>query len=158
MKRILVFSDSHDRLALCEKTIKNVPCDLILHAGDYARDAQELKKRFPDKELIYVRGNCDIHAYAQDDEIIELDGVRIFLTHGHKYAVKYEDSYRTLTAAARAKDCSVAVFGHTHEAYTDENDGVLLLNPGSARFSYGVIEIENGKPKACVIRDEAWSR
>ena len=73
MKRILVFSDSHDRLALCEKAIKNVPCDLILHAGDYARDAQELKKRFPDRELVYVRGNCDIHAYAQDDEIIVLD-------------------------------------------------------------------------------------
>ena len=156
MKRILVFSDSHDTLALCEKTIRNVPCDLILHAGDYVRDAQELKKRFPDKELIYVRGNCDFRAYAQDDEIVELDGVRIFLTHGHKYAVKYEDSYRTLAAAARAKDCSVAVFGHTHEAYTGENDGVLLLNPGSARFSYGVIEIENGSPRACVIHDDAW--
>ena len=156
MKRILVFSDSHDRLRLCERTIRNIPSDLILHAGDYVRDAQELKRRFPDRELIYVSGNCDLGAYARDEEIIELDGVRIYLVHGHRHRVKYEESYSTLARAAKEMGCRVAVFGHTHVAYTADNDGVLLLNPGSARYSYGVIEIENGKPKVCTVTDETF--
>lgn len=156
MKRILVFSDTHDDLRLAERIIKQIPSDLVLHAGDYVRDAQDLKKQFPDKELIYVRGNCDLHAYAEDEQIIEFDGLRIYLVHGHRHNVKYEDQYTTLTRAARAKGCDIAVFGHTHVAYTANNDGVLLLNPGTARYSYGVIEIENGYPKACTIECESF--
>lgn len=155
MKRILVFSDTHDDLKLCRKTINNIPSDLIIHAGDYVSDAQRLRHEFPDRELLYVKGNCDMFAYAPDQEIVEVGGVRIFVVHGHRYAVKFEDQYRTLARAAREADCRVAVFGHTHISYCRDEEGLLLLNPGSSKYSgsYGVIEIENGEPSACVIHD-----
>lgn len=155
MKRILVFSDTHDDLKLCRKIINNIPSDLIIHAGDYVSDAQRLRQEFRDRELIYVKGNCDMFAHAQDEEVAEVDGVRIFIVHGHRHAVKFEDQYKTLARAAREAGCRAAVFGHTHMAYCRDEDGLLLLNPGSSKYcgSYGVIEIENGEPSACVIHD-----
>ncbi|MBR0366521.1 MAG: metallophosphoesterase [Clostridia bacterium] len=156
MKRILVFSDTHDDIKLCRKIINNIPCDLIIHAGDYVADAQRLRQEFRDKELIYVRGNCDMLAYAPDEEIAEINGVKIFIVHGHRHGVKFEYDYKTLIRAAKDAGCRVAVFGHTHNSYCEDRDGLLLLNPGSARYgrSYGVIEIEDNEPSACVINEE----
>lgn len=156
MKRILVFSDTHGSLKLCRKVIDRIPCDLIIHAGDYANDAQELKKLYKDKEIIYVKGNCDSFSYAPDFEIAELDGVRIYIAHGHKERVKYEYAYDTMVRTAKEHDCTVAVFGHTHTEYAAENDGVYLLNPGSAKYggTYGVIEVEDGKPSVCFIHED----
>ena len=34
-------------------------------------------------------------------------------------------------------DCSVALYGHTHQADVTELGGVLLVNPGSLRFDVG---------------------
>ncbi len=159
MKRILVFSDTHGDVSLCADVIKRIPADMILHAGDYVRDARDLEKMFPDKKIIYVQGNGDFFTNAQPAEIAELDGVRIFLAHGHNHRVKYEHDYHTLARAAKEKNCSIAVFGHTHIEYDGQSEeGVLLLNPGSARFgcTYGVIEIEDGKPHICVIEEPRW--
>lgn len=159
MKRILVFSDTHGDIRLCEDVIKRIPADMILHAGDYVSDARELRKIFPDKNIIYVQGNGDFFTNAPAAEIAQPDGVRIFLVHGHNHRVKYEHDYHTLARAAKEKDCDIAVFGHTHMEYdgTSEN-GVLMLNPGSARYgcTYGVIEIENGEPSICVIKEPRY--
>lgn len=156
MKRILVFSDTHGDIRLCKRIIDRIPCDMILHAGDYVSDAQELRKLYPDKEIIYVKGNCDTFSYAPDDEVTELDGVRIYLAHGHRQRVKYEYDYASMRRAAAEHGCTVAVFGHTHIEYAQEHDGIYLLNPGSARYgeTYGVIEIEDGIPSICFIEDK----
>lgn len=156
MKRILVFSDTHNSIVLCEDVINRIPCDLIFHAGDYTDDAQRLEKKFPNKEIIYVRGNCDVFSHAPDERMIEIDKVRIYLTHGHKHRVKYDSDYGSLAQAAREGGCAVAVFGHTHIAYCERNNGILLLNPGSAKYTgtYGIIEIDDGIPTACTIQDD----
>lgn len=151
--RILVFSDSHGELRRCIQVVESiVGVDMILHAGDHARDAALLSKAFPDIPVHYVRGNCD-GDYAPAERIIEADGKRIFLTHGHLYKVKQEFRYDTLAIQVAAEDCDLGVFGHTHLEYTGENAGVQLLNPGSIREcgTYGVIEIENGVLKTAVL-------
>ena len=156
MKRILVFSDTHGSLKLCKRIIDRIPCDMIIHAGDYVSDAQELKKLYPDKDILYVKGNCDTFSYAPAYEITELDGVRIFIAHGHEQRVKYEHDYASMVRAAKEHNCTAAVFGHTHIEYAEEHDGVYLLNPGSAKYggTYGVIEIDDGKPSICFISEE----
>lgn len=154
MKRILVFSDTHHGVTMCRQIINTIPCDLIIHAGDLVVDARWIEREFPDKEIIYVHGNCDMPADAPGEAIAEIGGVRIFIVHGHRHGVKFEHDYNTLIQAAKTAGCRVAVFGHTHCSYCEDRDGVLLLNPGSARYSYGVIEIEDGKPTACVIEDD----
>ncbi|MGN0182323.1 MAG: metallophosphoesterase family protein [Candidatus Ornithomonoglobus sp.] len=153
MIRILVFSDTHGKIDLCKQAIKNIPCDLILHAGDINRDVRTLIKEFPDKEIHFVQGNNDFYDSVAYDDVVEVGGKRIFLTHGHNYRVKYEADYRTLAAQAKRNNCDMAVFGHTHTEYEGETNGIRLLNPGSARFgkTYGIIEIEGEKIKTCII-------
>lgn len=150
--RILVFSDSHKDIRRAAAVIRNiVGVDMVLHAGDHASDAAELARGFPDIDFRYVCGNCDFSA-APGELIIDADGKKIFLTHGHEYAVKYEYDYRTLLHKAEELGCDCAVFGHTHEGYNDATHGVVLLNPGSIKYgaTYGIIEIENGILKTAV--------
>lgn len=149
--RILVFSDSHRDIESCIRVINNiVGVDMILHAGDHISDAKELCRMFPDIEFEYVPGNCDFSADDQD-VVVEAEGKKIFLTHGHGYSVKYDDTYTELLKKAEALGCDCAVFGHTHKSLCDPRKKVLLLNPGSIKNgTYGVIEIENGVLKAAV--------
>ena len=46
----------------------------------------------------------------------DFGATRFFLTHGHRYGVKY--STEALAAAAGAAGADVALYGHTHVPYT----------------------------------------
>ena len=64
-----------------------------------------------------------------DEREIEVDGIKIFLTHGHRYYVK-----RTLVNLgneALSRECGLALYGHTHRADIADYNGVKLINPGS---------------------------
>lgn len=144
--RILVFSDSHKNISDCEKVIKNtIDVDMILHAGDHSSDAAQLQNLFPDIPIHFVCGNCDFTS-APQERIIDADGHKIFLTHGHNYYVKSEENYSTLKNKAIASGCDCVVFGHTHIPLNDCTGHLTVINPGSIKYTktYGVIEIENG--------------
>lgn len=149
--RILVFSDSHRDIESCIKVINNiVGVDMVLHAGDHISDAKELCKMFPEIAFEYVPGNCDFSS-DDSDVVVEAQGKKIFLTHGHGYSVKYDDTFSELYNKAESLGCDCAVFGHTHQSLCDPRRKVLLLNPGSIKNgTYGVIEIENGVLKAAI--------
>lgn len=149
--RILVFSDSHSDVNSCISVIERIQgVDMILHAGDYLRDALILKKAYPDIPFHCVAGNCDVGA-SNKEEIIEADGKTIFLTHGDLYGVKRE--YTRILYKTQEYDADIAVFGHTHIPYYEKINDVALFNPGSVRYTrtYGVIEIEDGILRACSI-------
>ena len=155
MKRILVFSDSHGDVSFCEKIINKIPSDMIIHAGDYDSDANRLVKKFPDKNIQYVAGNCDFMSNSPQNLIVELDNVKIYLAHGHNERVKEESDKKTLLNAAKNNGCDIAVFGHTHFPFNETEDGIMLINPGSSHYgkSYAIIEIENGQATACLMRE-----
>ena len=150
--RILVFSDSHKDIKGCAEVVQRIiGVDMILHAGDHSSDAAELQKMFPDIPVKYVCGNCDF-TKAPLDLIVEADGKRIFLTHGHGYGVKSEENCTSLRNHAREALCDCVVFGHTHLGFNDGSSRPVLLNPGSIKYSrtFGVIEIENGVLKTAI--------
>ena len=150
--RILVFSDSHKQIDACAMVIERIMgVDMVLHAGDHASDCMELEKMFPDIEFKYVAGNCDF-AVAPSEMTVDAEGKRIFLTHGHGYAVKYDYDYRTIIDKGASENADLVVFGHTHVPVCDFSKTPPILNPGSIKHSgtYGVIEIEEGKLKACI--------
>lgn len=150
--RILVFSDSHKKTDACARVIENIiGVDMILHAGDHAADCMELEKMFPDIEFKYVAGNCDFTS-APQELTFDVCGKRIFLTHGHGYAVKYDSDYYTITNKGVSENADLVVFGHTHVPVCDFSKRPAILNPGSIKHggTYGVIEIEDGKLKACI--------
>ena len=124
--------------------------DMVLHAGDHIADAKELCQRFPQIVFEYVPGNCDFSS-ADTEVVVEADGKRIFLTHGHNYYVKVDENYSALLKRAEELGCDCAVFGHTHRSICELRHNVMLLNPGSIKSgTYGVIEIEKGVLKAAV--------
>lgn len=156
--RILVFSDTHRDIASCIRVIENIiGVDMVLHAGDHISDAREICRQFPNIEFEYVPGNCD---FSSDDTevVIEAEGKKIFLTHGHRYSVKTDENYSLLKERAKSLGCDCAVFGHTHISLADNSGDIALLNPGSIKQSgtYGVIEIENGvlKTAVCTVRTQ----
>ena len=154
MKRILVFSDSHgDVSGMCKVVERIIGVDLIVHCGDYSKDAVFLRKAYPDIPVISVKGNNE-YGFTLDEpsEIIEMDGVKIFVTHGHHEGVK--SGTETVINRAAINDCAVCLFGHTHRALCIKENGVLVLNPGSAKGhggTFGVVEIENSKPSAAIL-------
>ena len=82
----------------------------------------------------------------------ELGGVRFLVTHGHKHDVK-TGLLRLCYAAAEA-GAQVAVFGHTHQALTEQQGNLWLLNPGAASGgnpSYGVVELQSGQVVSCRV-------
>lgn len=120
--------------------------DAVIHLGDYETDAQTLMARWPQLPLYQVCGNCDRGASAPG-QLLELEGVRLFLTHGHLYQVKY--GLLRAELAAREAQADVLLFGHTHRAYCEKKDGLYLLNPGSCGgrgpAGYGVVTLANGR-------------
>ncbi|HOO26436.1 MAG TPA: metallophosphoesterase family protein, partial [Clostridiales bacterium] len=93
-----------------------------------------------EKMLIAVRGNCDLASLLPYNETVELAGKRIYCSHGHWENVKF-GTYG-IREAARAKGADIALYGHTHKARIDYEDGLYLFNPGSVREgSYGVVDI-----------------
>lgn len=152
--RVGVFSDSHgDHEALDELLERMGALDAVCFLGDVARDAEHLKERLaalPNQPQLYaVRGNNDYYSTCTLpwELLIELGGVCIYMTHGHRLV-------SLMNLAYKAQECGaqVALFGHTHKALCETAQGVLLLNPGSAgnfcrggRARASVLEINRGR-------------
>ena len=74
------------------------------------------------------------------------------MTHGHIYHVKLWIG-QAVRAAVEAK-VDILLFGHTHEAFCCQQDGLWVMNPGTIRGGLvptcGVIRLE-GDHTSCEI-------
>jgi putative phosphoesterase len=124
--------------------------DHILHAGDVCDTAllQEMQALAP---VTVVMGNCDPPGVrdwgALDAAQIELGGVLIGMIHDSGSRQRRWERMRDLFPAAR-----VVVFGHSHLPWSEDRDGLLLMNPGSPTWkrqapfpSMGLLWIEDGE-------------
>ena len=154
MKRIIIFSDTHGNINSCVKVLESIGnVDLILHLGDTVADAEDLHACFPQIEMAYVSGNNDFFSHAPSQRVVTVDGVSLFLTHGHEFY-----SQEKIAKQAMKSGCMFALFGHSHVSVYRQEGSVWLLNPGSisrprdGARSYGVIEIAPGYAKGCIIK------
>lgn len=141
--RILVVSDTHrDGYSLQKAILEQPRAEAVIHLGDGEEEACRMKSDFPEKMFLQVRGNCDWGSALPPEGLRTFEGKTIFYTHGNLYNVKY-GTYE-IKSAARAKKADVLLFGHTHEAFTDYEDGLYIMNPGSlngSRGTYGTLDI-----------------
>ncbi|MFZ5652717.1 MAG: metallophosphoesterase family protein [Bacillota bacterium] len=160
--RIGLLSDTHSVLAPAYKAIEAMgEIDLLIHCGDHYRDASKIAASI-NVPVHAVVGNCDSRMDGPAEKLLDLEGVLIYVTHGHRYNVK--SSLLSLYYRALELKASVAVFGHTHVegfGYTrapgcPNSQKLLIINPGSIsdprggdRLSYGILEIEGS-----VVRPE----
>lgn len=158
--KILVLSDSHSALRFMDQCIQKVKPDQVIHLGDIYEDGQAMAETYPHLRFHQVPGNCDLFRCPPGvPEILCYDvcGVRCYMTHGHRHAVKSGD-YR-LVEAAREWGAAVALYGHTHEAVCYQTEsGMWVMNPGSCRSSggsVGLIEVDGDKNISCrILRQE----
>ena len=116
-------------------------CEHILHAGDVGRP-EVLAQLAALAPLTAVRGNNDRGPWAEalpHSAALRFAGIVIFVVH------RPED----VPPGAREAGYRVVVTGHTHRPRSEEREGVLHVNPGSAgprRFrlpvSAGWLEID----------------
>ncbi|WAW15231.1 metallophosphoesterase family protein [Peptostreptococcus equinus] len=148
--RILVISDTHSAKKLMDKLKVKLAgnIDMIIHAGDHFEDSIYLKSIL-NVPVMAVVGNCDFNT-AEKELDFELEGINIFLTHGHKYGVKSSDDL--IVQRAKKVNAKIAIYGHTHIKEDKEIEGVRVINPGSltlprdgCKGSYVILEVENGK-------------
>lgn len=125
-----VFSDTHSSVALMAEAVRRCRPDVLIHLGDYERDADYLREQFPEIPLYNVRGNCDIAGTAPTSDTVPLGSVKAFITHGHLFNVNW--SVDSLVYAAQEAGAKIAMYGHTHEALNLDMGGVTVLNPGTA--------------------------
>jgi predicted phosphodiesterase len=94
----------------------------------------------------------------------EAGGRRFRLVHGsprrmNEYLFEDRDP-ASLARIARAADCDVLVFGHTHKPWVKEMEGVLMVNDGSVgkpkdgdpRAAWAMLTVEAGRPVQVEMR------
>lgn len=142
--KVLVFSDSHRYTPGMIEAIETHQPDQVIHLGDLLSDGEELARIYPMLPMVLVPGNCDGWTPEPAVRQFSLEGHTFLLSHGHLWGVK--SGYGAAIAQARSAGADVLLFGHTHRAdcLTTE-DGILVVNPGSARHSYALLEVDAQK-------------
>ena len=163
--KLLICSDIHGDLNSAEVIIEAFEregCDKILLLGDilYHGPRNDLPPTYEPKgiipllnkykeKIIAVRGNCDSEVdqmvldfpIMADYAILELDGVRIFATHGHLF---------NTSGPPKLSKGDVLLHGHTHILCAEEfGEDNLYLNPGSIAIPKG------GNPRTYMIYENS---
>ncbi len=150
-----VFSDTHGSgVSLLPGIAMRMGVSAIIHLGDYARDvaAVPLPK-------YAVSGNCDFSSACPGELLLEIGAARVFLAHGHTYAVK--NGPKRLIEKAESLGAGFALYGHTHIADIYNAGSVIAANPGSLTqprsfaqgACYGKLIYDKGRLDFEVVRD-----
>ncbi len=130
--------------------------DLILHAGDiYSLSVlDELGRIAP---VLAGLGDDDPTVTASDrrverKHILNVDGITIWLAHEVN---RFWPPFDFIKAHP-----DVIVFGHTHQASSENHEGILWVNPGSPTFpryrlelgTVGLLTVSSGKAEAQIIQ------
>jgi putative phosphoesterase len=117
----------HRARALPEGLIPHLErADLVLHAGDLM-DPALLEELAAYASVRAVRGNLDPPALDLPESLeFELGDIRVAMIHdsGRKQG-------RRARLQRRFPDTRVIIFGHSHIPFLEDEDDLMLLNPGS---------------------------
>lgn len=149
--KILVVSDTHGNIEALIHNTQSEEFDMLFYLGDYIEDGIEISKRL-NIDYKMVRGNGDRkNQNFNDDEIFDIEGKKIFLTHGHKYNVNF--GIQNLFYKGKEIEADYIFFGHTHIPILEKIDDIIIMNPGSPTLprtsdrqrTFGIIEIGKNK-------------
>lgn len=136
---IVIMSDSHSE----RKVIENIKVEYagrasaIIHCGD---------SELPSNDKIWqgltvVAGNCDYDSGYKNVQLLQADGQRIVVTHGHLYGLNVM-TLGNLPYLAEEEAADIVCFGHIHRPVAEIIDNRLFLNPGSVAQPRGNWQIK----------------
>ena len=168
--KLLIASDIHGSAYWCGKLMERIRAedpDRILLLGDllYHGPRNDLPRGYAPKEVIpmlssvkekilAVRGNCEAEVDQMvlpfpcmaDYALLEADGLRMYLTHGH---------HGSPDALPPLEEGDVFLSGHTHVKLDKIVNGIRCLNPGSVSIpkdgSNSCMVYEDGVFRTCIL-------
>ena len=124
--KILIFSDAHGDLAAIKRVLEwQSDAEYKISLGDLEVDEDILLEH----DVIAVKGNSRHDPGFADENILPINNHKLLITHGHKY--KVQKNLKRLLNRAKAENCDIAFYGHTHIASYREIFGITFINPGS---------------------------
>lgn len=143
--KVCICADSHGNVTGLQTMLDLERPQVLLFLGDGERDFRAVD--LPSGTVMYaVAGNCDFMSMEPLWRKIQLEGVKIFLTHGHYYGVK--SGPERLLERAADEEVQLVVHGHTHRVDLQTENGITLLCPGSLGVqtgNYAVVEIQDDR-------------
>ena len=156
--KILIVSDTHGRDSKLEEAVmRETPFDMLVHCGD-VEGREFYIEALAECPCCIIAGNNDFFSDLEREEEIEIAGYKTLVTHGHYYGVSMDIT--GVIEEAKARECQMVFFGHTHKPVAVERDGILAVNPGSLSYprqegrkpSYAVMEVSQGKKPQVELR------
>lgn len=138
MLKLLIVSDSHGLKDELVDLVNRYKDYQVLHLGDYCIS----EKILDENNIIYVKGNCDF-SRSLESRVLNIEGYKIFMTHGHKYKVK--SNYMNIYYKALEENVNYCLFGHTHNEAMFKENKITFINPGSYKDSRSYVLIEDDK-------------
>jgi len=125
---MIIFSDSHravNGLYLASK--RHPDAAHYLHCGDSEFPIDDWER------FSVVKGNSDNH-FCDYEENVHLAlpmGDNVWITHGHLYFTHIDTKKLIQEAKTFDPIPTIVCHGHTHRVDVRQEDGILLINPGS---------------------------
>lgn len=129
--KILVVSDTHRKNDNYFKVVKMHKPDMVIHCGD-AEGSEYALTQAADCPVHIVLGNNDFFSELPRELELEIEGRKVWVTHGHNYYVSMGNEVIKEEAVARGVD--IVMYGHSHRPAVDIGDDVIAINPGSLSY------------------------
>jgi len=148
--KILLVSDTHGRDDRLKEALEIEKPDFLCHMGD-VEGSEDYIRALAQCPLAMISGNNDFYTDLNPEVIFELQGFKIFMTHGHYYYAGMGTD--RLKSAGRRKGADIVLFGHTHRPTLEIDKDIIVANPGSLTYprqekrrpSYMIMYLEKGK-------------
>jgi putative phosphoesterase len=145
--KLLIVSDNHGSTRELEVLAARHKgeIDYWIHCGDSEFDFNhDLLMQY-----LKVRGNMDYEQKLPNEITENLNGVSVYITHGHLFNIKM--SLLNLSYRVEEYGAKIAFFGHSHIACSFEENGIVFINPGSISLPRGR---EDKSYAICELNDE----
>lgn len=147
--KLVVFSDVHGEKTIINRILElNKNADYILSLGDAEVDLDFLIHN----DIVMIKGNSRHDPGFVFERELVVEGIKIFMVHGHKYGVNH--GLDRLAKLAIEEHYDLVLYGHTHMVDHRKVGGIQFLNPGSCAQSrntlpptYMILEINNKEIK-----------
>ena len=146
--RVLIVSDTHGRHGGLDRALQEAGnIDMLIHLGD-VEGGETYIDAVADCEKHIIRGNNDFFSELPREEEFYIGSHKVFITHGHAYYVSLDPEY--IREEGKARGAEIVMFGHTHRPFFEDDNGIIVLNPGSLSFprqegrkgSYIILEMD----------------
>lgn len=157
--KVVVFSDVHGDQAVVDRIVNwNQDADYYLSLGDTELDSDFLLHR----DIVMIKGNYRGDAGFVFERELQIEDVKVFMTHGHKFNVHH--GLKKLFKHANKEGYNLVLYGHTHYIDQSKVGHIQFLNPGSCSRprntlppTYMVVDIK-GKDITWKILDSISNR